>query len=56
MTRKAASMANAVNRFEEATRAHEMRGSQAPEDREAIEKKFALAKKRLIDMIGKYLD
>lgn len=46
MNRKA--FRQAVTRFESAVRAHEMRGSQPPEDWEGIERRYHRAKATLL--------
>lgn len=41
-----------VTKFENAVRAHEMRGAQRPEDVPAIDSDYALAKAALLDAMG----
>jgi hypothetical protein len=42
----------ALNRFENAVRAHEMRGAQMPEDQPAIEREYEQAKQALINKLA----
>ena len=42
----------ALSRFENAVRAHEMRGAQMPEDQPAIEREYDQAKRALINKLA----
>lgn len=42
----------ALSRFEDAVRAHEMRGTQMPEDQPAIEREYEAAKQALVTKLN----